>query len=117
MADADLLEEAYNMGLAHAEDDVKDYGEKRWLDSPYLSWMNEEEMDSYWAGYEDYTEDLIDDTRRVEIIDTEVLPNGQVIVTGTVPKDMMYMFDKNSLKGVSLNGAYFDGNTMGKATS
>lgn len=100
--DAHLLAEAYDMGMAHAEDDVKDYGEKRWRDSPYLSWMNEEETDSYWAGYEAYEEDLVMRSS-VDAFDTEILADGRVIVTGTIPPNIVGLVNGNSVTAFSVN--------------
>lgn len=64
MVDAEDLARAYDMGFAAAEDSVKYFGEKRW---PDIGWAgSEEELDSYWAGYEDYQPGIVIEEKSIE---------------------------------------------------
>jgi hypothetical protein len=56
VTDAVALGRAYDLGFSRAEDDTKNHGEKRWMEMADLDMLTEEELDSYWAGYGDYTD-------------------------------------------------------------
>lgn len=93
--DAEKLAQAYDMGFADAEEDIKAYGEKRWRDpANYVG--GEEELDSYWSGYEDYQLGVI-----VEDVQVEYTQDGAVI-TGTIPEIAQKIMELRVVKGFSI---------------
>lgn len=93
---AEKLARAYDQGFAHAEEDYAAHGEKRWLDPADWLWDGEEEFDSYWAGYEDYTPGIV-----VEGVQVEFTQDGAV-VTGTVPEIARKIIESRVVKGFSI---------------
>lgn len=84
MHDAEKLAAAYGEGFQQAEMDVIDYGEKRWLD-PTDTHYGDEEWDSYWTGYEDYTEEIVEDSVPIRNLEIRQTANGYEI-TGDIPE-------------------------------
>ena len=94
--DAEKLAQAYDMGFANAEEDIKAYGEKRWMDPTEWLWDREEEFDSYWSGYEDYQLGII-----IEDVQVEYTQDGAVI-TGTIPEIAQKIMELRVVKGFSI---------------
>lgn len=94
--DAEKLAQAYDMGFAVAEEDIKAYGEKRWLDPAGFTDWTEEQFDSYWSGYEDYQLGIV-----VEDVHVECLEDGTVI-TGTIPEIAQKFMELRVLRGFSI---------------